>query len=79
MSDNSSKRSGWETADKVAHGAGKALNGIAFGIVKIYGVLLVLAGLAVLFIIPAKGWWAGLMLVVYGIYLLAPGSKFVVW
>lgn len=75
----SGRTSGWEKADKVAHGAGKVLNGTAWVIAKGYGILLIVAALFVLFATGGKLVLPGLLILAYGIYLLAPGSKFVVW
>ena len=79
MSDEKSKISGWEAADRVAHGAGKAIDGVALVVIKLYGIGLLFAGILILVLTFATGWWAGLLLIAYGIYLLTPGSKFVVW
>ncbi|GAB3283476.1 hypothetical protein GCM10027449_26550 [Sinomonas notoginsengisoli] len=80
MPNDDSKMSGWEVADKVAHGAGAAAHGVGWVLTKAWGALLLIAGLIVLFAVFAKGgWWAGPLLIAYGIYLLLPGSKWVLW
>jgi hypothetical protein len=79
MTDEKPKQSGWEVADKVAHGAGKTLNGIALVLAKLWGLALVVIGITVFVLIPDTGWWIALLLIAYGIYLLLPGSKWVVW
>ena len=76
---NAPKRSnGWETADKVAHGAGAAINGLAILLMKGWAVLLIIGGIWFM-TLGAGGIWAGLAVVAYGVYLILPGSKFVVW
>lgn len=75
----SGRTTGWEKADKVAHGAGKVLNGTAWVIVKGYAIFLIVVALIVLFATGGKLVLPGLLILAYGIYLLAPGSKFVVW
>lgn len=74
-----SRTSGWEVADKVAHGAGKAIDGVALVMMKLWGLALVLIGIVLLVLAFDKAWWAGFLLIGYGIYLLLPGGKFVVW
>lgn len=69
---------GWETADKVAHGAGKAVTGLAWAMVKGYAVLLCIVGVF-LMAQGGSGIWIGLLALGYGIYLITPGSKTVVW
>lgn len=73
------RTSGWEKADKVAHGAGRVLEGTGWLIVKAYAIGLVLIGIVLFFINPGAAWWASLLLIAYGVYLLVPGSKIVVW
>lgn len=68
---------GWETADKVAHGAGRALHGVALALVKGYAVVLLVGGVWML--VAGVSVWAGLALIAYGIYLITPGRKYVVW
>lgn len=78
--------SGWEKADAAANKVGNAMekadrvaNAVARPIVKVYGVVLVIIGIIVLVSAFATAWWVGLILIAYGIYLVFPGSKFVVW
>lgn len=70
--------SGWERADSVAHGVGKVVNGTSWLLTKAWGVILMIFGI-VGPTLGGAGIWAGLVVVAYGIYLLAPGRKFVVW
>jgi len=79
MTDEEPKTTGWEKADKAAHTAGKVIDGTASAAVKIYGVILIIIGIGILVLAFATGWWVGLILIAYGIYLLAPGSKLVIW
>ncbi|NYI39920.1 hypothetical protein [Demequina lutea] len=71
--------SGFEVADKVAHGAGRVAHGIAWFLMKTWGLILTLGGIALLFADPGKYWWACAGIATYGVYLLLPGSKTVVW
>jgi len=73
--------SGWEVADKAAHGVGTALDGIGWFLTKGYGVLLIIAGIVLLVMggWDAKGILACLVVSAYGVYLLVPGDKFVIW
>lgn len=73
------RTSGWEKADSVAHGAGRVVEGTARVIVKGYAVLLILAGIVLFCINPAAAWWAALLLIGYGVYLIVPGTKIVIW
>lgn len=79
MSEQESGRSGWEYADKAASGVGAAVNGIGVVLTKIYGLLLIVAGIWLLVAVPGKSWWLALILIAYGAYLVFPGSKHVVW
>ena len=76
---NSERTTGWEKADKVAHGAGAVAHGIGWVILKIYAVVLIVIGGAILFTAPDATKLIGLGILAYGIYLVAPGSKFVVY
>lgn len=71
--------SGFERADGVLSAIGSAANSTGRFLSKIYGVLAVIVGLAILFIAPSS-WWVGLIIGGYGVYLLWPGGdKWVVW
>lgn len=71
--------SGFERADGVLSAIGNAANSTGRFLSKIYGVLAVIVGLAILFVTPSS-WWAGLIIGGYGVYLLWPGGdKWVVW
>lgn len=71
--------SGFEVADKVASGAGAVAHGIGWLFTKVWGLLLLAGGIAALVGDPGKLWWAALLMVGYGLYLVFPGSKTVVW
>lgn len=79
MSENGSNKSGWERAESVASGVDKAIDGTALVLMKLWGLLLVIVGIVVLVIGFEKAWWVGLLAIAYGVYLLFPGSKFVIW
>lgn len=79
LPEDNSKKSGWEVADRVAHGAGKAIDGVALVMTKLWGIALVLIGILLLVFALDKAWWLGILVAGYGIYLILPGSKFVVW
>ncbi|WP_171042450.1 hypothetical protein [Sinomonas gamaensis] len=80
MTNDNSKMTGWEVADKVAHGAGAAAHGIGWFLTKAWGVILLIIGVILLIAVFARGgWWAGPLCMAYGIYLLLPGSKWVIW
>jgi hypothetical protein len=78
LSHSPSRPSGWEIADKAAHGVGAVVNGTATVITKLYGLGLLIVGVVAIFALPAT-WWGGLLIAAYGIYLLLPGSKWVIW
>ncbi|WP_286299868.1 hypothetical protein [Microbacterium suwonense] len=47
---------------------------------KLYGLLLVVVGIVATGLgAAAGGWWAGLLLIAYGVYLILPGWKLVIW
>ncbi|UVI36344.1 hypothetical protein [Brevibacterium spongiae] len=74
-----SRASGFEKADSALSAIGSAANSTGRFLSKIYGVVAVLIGLAMLFVTPSA-WWAGLIIAGYGVYLLWPGGdKWVVW
>ena len=70
---------GWQKAGKVAEGAGKLIDGTALVLMKAYAVVLIGAGLVLLFVLPGVGILPGLVLLAYGVYLITPGWKIVVW
>ncbi len=70
---------GWEKADKAAHVTGKVFTGMALVMMKGYGVILVILGIILLAVAFSSAWWAGFIIIGYGVYLLFPGSKWVVW
>ena len=74
-----SNQSGWEKADKVAHGVGKAIDGTALVMMKIWGLVLLFIGILLLVLAFASAWWVGVIVGAYGLYLILPGSKFVIW
>lgn len=73
------KTTGWEKAEKVASGAGAVVSGIGWLILKLYALVLIAGGVAVMIYAPGGSAFLGLIFIVYGIYLIAPGSKFVVY
>lgn len=46
---------------------------------KLYALGLIVLGVAVLILAFKSVWWGGLLIAGYGVYLLLPGSKWVVW
>ncbi|MCU1551138.1 MAG: hypothetical protein JWR36_1698 [Glaciihabitans sp.] len=77
--DLTGKTSGWEKADKVAHGAGKVLDGTSLVLTKGYAIVLIVAAIIAMVANFGALFWPGLLILAYGIYLLLPGSKLVVW
>lgn len=73
--EQSTTSSGWEKADNVAGGIGAAVSGIGWVFLKIYAIALIVVGIVVFNLV----WWAAILLFLYGLYLLFPGSKFVIW
>jgi hypothetical protein len=76
---NPERTTGWEKADSVAHAAGQVAHGIGWVFTKIYGVILVILGIVGLVAIDSPVRLLGLLVIAYGIYLLAPGSKWVIY
>lgn len=77
--------SAWNAADKVASGIDKAADvagdigtGIGLVLTKLWGLLLLVGGIALLVIAPSS-WWAAILVAAYGVYLLLPGEKWVIW
>lgn len=69
----------FEKADGVVSAIGNAANSTGRFLSKIYGVIAVILGLAILFV-TLSSWWAGLIIGGYGVYLLWPGGdKWVMW
>ena len=79
MIEDKSHKTSWERADSVIGGAERAANGIGYVLTKIWGLVLLVLAVIVFIASPGKGWWVAILLGAYGIYLLTPGSKFVVW
>lgn len=82
---SSGNEQGWVAADKVLGGIGKAAGvagnaavGCTTVVTKLYGLALAAAGIFALFTLPSA-WWAALLIIAYGIYLLLPGDKWVMW
>jgi hypothetical protein len=73
------RTSGWEKVDKVASTGEAVVNGIGTVIVKIYGVILIVLGIIVLVGLNNPSRLFGLLISAYGVYLVAPGSKFVIY
>lgn len=73
------KKSGFEHADTALNAAGKVANFTGSAIVMLYGLALLVAGIAVIVIAP-EAWWAGGLVALYGGYLIWPGgNKFVIY
>jgi hypothetical protein len=73
------KTTGWEKADTVAHGAGQMVHGIGWMLTKGYAVVLIIVGLICMFTAFGTLFWPALLVIAYGIYLITPGSKLVIW
>ena len=73
------RTTGWQKAGKVADGAGKVIEGTALVIMKLYAVFLMIVALILIFATMGAGILPGLLILAYGIYLIVPGSKLVVW
>lgn len=76
---STSRITGWEIADGVASGVGAAARGIGWLLIKLWGLLLVVASVAVLIWTGGEYWWGFLVIIGYGVYLLLPGSKWIIW
>lgn len=70
----SGQRSNWERADAVASGVGSVARGVSWVVVRIYALLLIVAGGAVLFMMNGPTALVGLVIIAYGIYLMFGGS-----
>lgn len=75
--------SGWEKADKVLEGVGRAVNATANVVVKLWGIAIAIAAFALMSLAFSQG-HAGfgfilLLIAAYGIYLVFPGDKWVIW
>ena len=75
---SSSRPSGWAIVGKAADGVEAVVDGAANVLTKLYGLGLLVAGVVAIFLIPAV-WWGGLLFAAYGLYLLLPGNKWVIW
>ena len=73
------RTSGWEKVDKVASTGEAVVNGIGTVIMKLYGVALIIVGIVVLVGLQNPSRFFGLLISAYGVYLVAPGSKFVIY
>jgi len=73
------RTSGWEKVDKVASTGEAVVNGIGTVIMKLYGVALIIVGIVVLVGLNNPSRFFGLLISAYGVYLVAPGSKFVIY
>lgn len=81
-----SRKSAAEKADAVLEGAEAAGDFVGRLILKLYALVLIIAGLAAVFWVPTliSGGWQlyalGIALGLYGLYLLWPGGdKWVIW
>lgn len=71
--------SGFEKADKAMNVAGRAASAVGTGIVKLWGLIILAAGIAIIAILP-EAWWAGVLVALYGLYLVWPGgNKWVIY
>ena len=77
--EENSRPSGWERADRVVSGAENVAIGISTVLTKIWALIIIAVCVAMLIFVADKTWWAALIGIAYGIYLLLPGSKWVVW
>ncbi len=73
------KASGWEKADRAMDVAGNVAHGIGWGLTKLWGVALIAIAVLGWFVLGADVWWLALLIIAYGVYLVLPGSKWVVW
>ena len=76
MGDNS--KSGWETADSIASGLGKAARGTGWVIIKLYAIALIAIGVFGLVAFDSAARWGSLLFIGYGLYLLF-GGTWVIW
>ena len=70
---------GWEKADSAVHGVGRVVHGTGWVLTKLWGAFLLIAAIIAMVAKPDTLIIPGLLVAAYGVYLLAPGSKFVVW
>lgn len=70
--------SGYEVADKVFSGVERTIDVGATIVAKIYALVLIVGGVASFFIVP-QVWWAAIVAIAYGVYLMLPGEKMVVY
>lgn len=73
------RMSGYEVADKIASGAEKTADVVGTVFIKLYAVILIAAGIFLLVIAGGDIWWAAGLVLLYGIYLIFPGDKWVIY
>lgn len=74
----SRRPSGFEIADKAASGVETAFSVIGLILLKLWALLLIAGAVIVVVLVPSL-WWAALLFGGYGLYLLLPGEKWVIW
>lgn len=65
-------------AGAAADAAERAVDATTSFFAKAWGVVLVLLGIVGFIFLPSY-WWAYLLMIGYGVYLILPGEKWVVW
>lgn len=73
------RTSAWEKVDKVASVGEAVVGGIGTVIMKLYGVALIIGGIAMLIGLNNPSRFIGLLIAAYGVYLVLPGNKWVVY
>jgi hypothetical protein len=73
------ERTGWQKAGAALDTAGNVANGVASVITKIYGLGLILVAIIAVCVNPAAFIWPALLIGGYGVYLVLPGDKWVVY
>ena len=69
-----STTSGWEKAGKVADGVGLVFGGIAWVLLKLVAVAFIVGGVWIM----QLGFWPGIFVIAYGVYLILPGDKWLI-
>ncbi len=67
-----------EVAEEIRVAAENAVSVASVAILKTYAVALIAVGVAVIYFY-SSAWWAGLILALYGVYLVLPGKKWVIY
>ncbi len=75
----SQSSSGASKAGKALDAAGRVVDATGTAITKLYGLVLLVVGIVGIFVLPSA-WWAGILLALYGLYLVWPGgAKWVIY